>query len=350
MNILEQINNFDKSNMLNLLTAFPEQFDEAVKIGNSFDHIIDKKNIKHIVFAGMGGSAIGGDLIISCLSEDISIPALVNRGYFLPTFVNSSTLVIVSSFSGNTEESLSCYEDARSRNAQIICITSGGELGQKAQQNGVPTILIPGGIQPRAALGYLSIPILIALLNSGFGSKDKVDIYETHEMLKTKVSLFAPQNESNTALVLAKKLSKKIPIIYSANNMLHVVSNRWKCQFSENAKLLAFYNVFPELNHNEIVGWEQLPDLLDNFQIIYLSDNEDFSRNQSRMNITKDILGKVTNSVIEFKTEGISRLTRLFSLVYLGDMASFYMAILNNVDPTPIEKIQILKDQLKNIS
>ena len=350
MDILEQIRKIDKSDMLNLLTTFPEQFENAVEIGNSFKYQIDSTKIKQIVFVGMGGSAIGGDLIISCLSNDLKIPAFVNRNYFLPTFVDNSTLIIVSSFSGNTEESLSCYEDARTRSAEILCITSGGELAQKAEKDGTPFISIPGGMQPRAALGYLSIPVLITLINSGFASQENVNFDETYELLKQKARLYAPQKTENQAITLAQKITKKIPIMYSTNNMLQIVANRWKCQISENAKTLAFFNVFPELNHNEIVGWEQLPDLLDNFQILYLCDKEDFSRNQSRMSITKDILKKVTNSVIELHTEGVSRLARLFSLIYLGDMVSFYLAILNNVDPTPIEKIQLLKDQLKNIT
>jgi len=347
MNILETINKYDKHNMLKLLTTFPKQFQEACNIGNSFDHKIDAQKIKNIVFVGMGGSAIGGDVIISCLSDELTIPAEVNRNYFLPVYVDQSTLVIVSSFSGDTEESLSCYQNARSKNAQIVCITSGGELLNKAEHDGVPAIFIPGGVPPRTALGYLSIPILVLLVKSGLASFKPEEFEETQNLLTVLAKKYAPDNKNNPAIKLAQQLYEKIPIIYSSADLLSVAAMRWKGQFSENAKMLAFVNVFPELNHNEIVGWEQLPELLKQFQIIYLRDNKDFSRNQKRMDITKNILDSVTNPIIEFKTEGVSRLARLFSLIYLGDMVSFYLAMLNNVDPTPIEKIQLLKDRLK---
>lgn len=347
--MLNRISKFDSQNMLELLLSFPRQFNEAIDIGKKFNHQADRNKVKHVVFAGMGGSAIGGDLIVACLSNALTVPAMVNRNYFLPHFVNQSTLVIISSFSGNTEESLSCYEDAKKKRAQLLCITSGGELHERTNKDRVPAIIIPGGMPPRCALGYLSMPIMVFLIKSGF--TDLRDDYfdETIDLLSQKSELCSPENPANPALEIAQKLCGRIPIIYSTNDMLYVVAQRWKGQLSENAKVLAFYNVFPELNHNEIVGWEQLPELLNQFQILYLRDNKDFSRNQARMKITKGILEKVTNSIIELKTDGQSKLARLFSLIYLGDMVSYYLAMLTNVDPTPIEKIQQLKDALREI-
>jgi len=350
MNLSKHIEKYDQSNMLELLLTFPKQFKQAVEIGYSFDYKIDSKKIKQIVYAGMGGSAIGGDLIFSCFSNDLAIPTFVSRNYFLPAFVDQNSLVIVSSFSGNTEESLSSYEDARTRMAQILCITSDGELEQQAKQDDIPTILIPGNMQPRAALGYLSIPVLIALLKAGYTTLDRADFDETLTLLQSKARLFDPKNEDNLALNIAKKIHGRLPVIYCTNNLLPVVANRWKCQISENAKMQAFYNVFPELNHNEIVGWEEPADMMKNFQIIYLKDKSDFSRNQRRMAITKDILEQITNPVIQVDSEGDSLLARLFSLIYLGDMVSFYLAMLNKVDPTPIDKIQKLKEQLKIVT
>ena len=338
----------DRSNMLQLLTAFPQQFRQARQIGEAFNLKINRSNIKNILFAGMGGSAIGGDLIISCLNSQLKVPALVNRNYFLPNFVDQSSLVIVSSYSGNTEESLSCYEDAKAKGAQIICIASGGKLARKANQDGIPLINIPGGAPPRTALGYLSVPLLVLLSRSGFANVDRDDFDETEKLLEQKADLYAPEAKENIALNLANRLKNKIPILYSSADFLYPVGIRWKGQFSENAKVLAFFNFFPELNHNEIVGWERLPNLLINFQIIYLSDHDDYSRNQKRMNITQGILEKVTSPIIELFTEGNSRLARLFSLIYLGDWVSFYLAAINGIDPTPIEKIQILKDKLSS--
>lgn len=172
------------------------------------------------------------------------------------------------------------------------------------------------------------------------------DFDETEQLLQQKAEIYASDGPQNVALKLANQLKNKIPILYSSADFLYPVGLRWKGQFSENAKVLAFCNEFPELNHNEIVGWERLPDMLTNFQIIYLRDGEDYNRNQKRMNITRGILEKVASPIIELFTEGHSKLARLFSLIYLGDWVSFYLAAINGVDPTPVEKIQILKDQL----
>lgn len=339
-------NKIDRSNMLQLLTAFPQQFRQARQIGEAFDLKINHHHVKNIVFVGMGGSAIGGDLISSCLNPELKLPVFVNRNYFLPNFVNQSSLVIVSSFSGNTEESLSCYADAKVKGAQIVCISSRGKLAHQANQDSIPLITIPGGTPPRTALGYLSIPLLVLLSRSGFAKVAGDDFDETEKLLDQKSVLYAPEATENIALNLAIRLKNKIPILYSSADLLSVVGLRWKGQFSENAKILAFCNVFPELNHNEIVGWERLPNMLTNFQIIYFRDQEDYSRNKKRMQITQGILEKVTSPIIELFTEGNSRLARLFSLIYLGDWVSFYLAAINGIDPTPVEKIQILKNQL----
>ena len=296
----------------------------------------------------MGGSAIGGDLVIACLSDQLNIPARVVRNYFLPNFVNRSSLVIISSFSGNTEESLSCYEAARKKGATVVGISSGGKLTKRAKQDDIPLVAIPGGVPPRTALGYLSIPLLVLLKKTGIAEISDSDFDETAQLLAAKASDYAPESAANFALDLANKLKNKIPLLYSSADLLQVVGTRWKGQFSENAKVLAFCNVFPELNHNEIMGWERLPHLLSNFQIIYLRDKNDYNRNQKRMTITRSILEQVTNPIIELTTEGNSRLARLFSLIYLGDWVSYYLAVINGVDPTPIGNIQILKDQLKD--
>ncbi len=347
--MLKQSLPVDRQDMLKLLLSFPQQFEEALQIGKKFDHKFDPLKIEQLVFAGMGGSAIGGDLIIAILNEKLKIPASVNRNYFLPHFAKQSTLVIISSYSGDTEESISCYQDARDKKCQLVCLTSGGELQRLAQRDGVPVIIIPGGMPPRCALAYLSLPVLVFLINSGLVNLPETDFIETAALLKQKSISYAPQSPANLAVELAQKLVGRIPIIYCSSDLLPVVAWRWKGQLAENAKVLAFTNVFPELNHNEIVGWQQLPDLLQRFQVVYLWDRFDYVRNQAREKITREILEKVTRTIIELNTEGGSKLCRLFSLIYLGDMVSYYLAIENSIDPTPIEKIQALKEALKKI-
>lgn len=349
MAALINIHRWDRSNMLELLTSFPKQFQQARQIGESFDYSCAPSRLHHIIFAGMGGSAIGGDLIIASLGNQLKVPAAVVRHYALPPYTNQHSLVIVSSYSGNTEEALGCYEEAKARLANLLCITSGGELAARARRDGVPFITIPGGNPPRTALAYLSIPILVFLKRSGIVPQDMIDLDETAQLLIDKANQYAPGIENNRALVLAQQLIDKIPILYSSVELLQAVAARWKGQFSENSKVLAFQNVFPELNHNEIVGWERRPELFPNFQIIYLRDHRDHIRIQRRMEITRAILEPLCGPIIEIFSEGHSRLARIFSLIYLGDMVSYYLAIFNDLDPTTIEKIQTLKERLRAI-
>lgn len=349
MAALINIHRIDRSNMLELLTSFPKQFQQARQVGESFDYGSALARLHNIVFAGMGGSAIGGDLIIASLGNQLKVPATVVRHYSLPPYVDQHSLVIVSSYSGHTEESLSCYEEAKARLANIICITSGGELASRARRDGIPIIAIPGGNPPRTALAYLSIPILVLFKRSGIVPHDMIDLDETGQLLIEKANQYAPSNENNRAMVLAQQLIDKIPILYSSVELLQAVATRWKGQLSENSKVLAFQNVFPELNHNEIVGWERRSDLFQHFQIIYLRDQRDHIRIQRRMEITRAILEPLSHPIIEIYSEGHSRLARLFSLIYLGDIVSFYLAIFNGIDPTTIEKIQLLKDRLRAI-
>ncbi len=282
---LDEIKAIDKSDMLKLLREFPEQFSQAIEIGKNANIVLDREKIKNILFVGMGGSAIGGDVIISCLGDQLQIPALVNRNYHLPNFVDENTLAIVSSFSGNTEESLNAFNEAVAKQAQIVCLTSGGKLKILAQEKGIPVITIPGGMPPRCALGYLSVPVLFLLTDNKIANVPEKDFHETLELLKELEEKYSPESVDNLALHTAELLHGKIPVIYSSNDMLGAVTVRWKGQFSENAKQLAFANVFPELNHNEIVGWEKLPELLQKFQIIYLSDKQDNPRNAARMRL-----------------------------------------------------------------
>ena len=346
----DDIAKIDRSRMIDLLLNFPAQFEEAIRIGEQADIALARNKIANIVFAGMGGSAIGGNVIIDVVKDQLHLPAFVNRNYYLPQFVDGNSLVFISSFSGNTEESLGCFQDAIDKEAQIVCITSGGKLQNLAREKGVPAIQIPGGMPPRCALGYLSVPLMQILSKAGICKIQQSDFQETLSLLRDLSAEYAPSAADNLAWKIANQLTGKIPIIYTTADFLSSAALRWKTQFSENAKLLAFVNVFPELNHNEIVGWQQLPNLLNSFQVIYLQDHEDFERNKIRMSITKSIIEKHTNPIIELQTKGNSRLARIFSLIFLGDMISFYLAMLNHVDPTPIENIKILKRELSKMT
>lgn len=341
------IQQHDPKGMRNLILHFPQQVEEAVAIGNAAKISVKTKKIQQIVVTGLGGSAIGGDLLRAYLAGQCSVPVIVNRHYYFPEYVGANTLVIISSYSGNTEETTAAYKDAIKRKAVIFCITSGGEVEKLAKKYGHPYIKIPGGFPPRAALGYSFFPTLIALSKLGFIKDQKKEIKETLALLTDLSRSYADHDHAgNKALNLAKTLHGKLPLIYSGADKFDTVNVRWRGQITENAKTLAFGHVFPELNHNEIVGWEVLKDLMKKMHVVILRDKEDYRRIQLRMEITKGIIGGMADGMTEVYSEGKSLLARMFSLLYLADWLSFYLAMLNGVDPSPVKKIDFLKEEL----
>jgi glucose/mannose-6-phosphate isomerase len=349
--IMNRIAEYDPSNMRRLIAEFPLQAAEAIRIGEKANVKTRAAGLHSIVISGLGGSAIGGDLIRSYLAGEINVPIAVSRHYFLPEYVGAKSLVIISSYSGNTEETVASYEDAIVRKAKILCITSGGKVKAMALNHRHALIEIPGGLPPRAALAYSFFPMLIALSKQGLIKSQKKALKETVSLLHEKSLLYNdPENSVNTAVTVARALQGKLPVVYSSADRFDTVNLRWRGQISENAKTLAYGHVFPELNHNEIVGWECLKDITGRIHILLLRDRDDHPRVQQRMQITKGIIGHIPDGVTEVYSEGITLLARLFSLVYLGDWTSYYLAMLNGVDPTPVKKIDFLKNELSKVS
>lgn len=337
----------DAANMRKLLITFPDQVAEATAIGKKADLHIAEKRISNIVLTGLGGSAIGGDLLRSYLADDLKIPFVVNRHYFLPEFVDKSSLVIVSSYSGNTEETIAAHEDAIRRKAQVLCICSNGETERIARLRRQSLIKIPRGFPPRAALGYSFYPLLVALTRFKLIRSREKDIRETIALLRRKARSYAMLNaKKNPALELAQRLYNKIPIVYSPAERFDAVNLRWRGQLCENSKVLAFGHVIPEMNHNELVGWKVLKRHMADMSVVFLHDRKMHSRVAVRMNITRTIVSEFAGQVIDIESEGTSLLARMFSLIYLGDWVSFYLAILNGVDPTPVRVIDYLKGEL----
>jgi len=337
----------DNQNERAIIADFGNQIVEAVDIGNNTIVPDNYKNINKIIIAGLGGSAIGGDLLRSVLHYECKVPIYINRNYFLPEFADEKTLVIISSYSGGTEESLSAYEDAIKRKCKIVCISSGGKLSLFAESNGNLIIKVPGGLQPRCALGYSFFPMLILMTKLGLAEDKSMQYQNIINNIKSRSRTYMELDEKNNqALNIAALLKGKIPVIYSSNDLLDIVNLRWRCQVNENAKSLAFGNLLSEMNHNEIVGWQNNPELLKNFAVISLVDSEDNPRLLTRMKITLDIIKGLSALEIQLSGEGGTKLERIFDLIYLGDWMSYYLAILYKVDPTPIEKINILKNKL----
>lgn len=353
---VEAMQALDPRGMMRLTLDFPAQCREAVRIGAEFckDKTVSR-TVQNILVTGLGGSAVGGELLRCLVEEYGDVPLVVNRDYSLPGFVGKETLVIAASYSGNTEETLSAYAEARMRRARIVCITSGGELADKAQADSVPVCYIPGGQPPRASTGYLFFPMLAVIAR--WGLLDHVmarDVDETLSLLDTLQYRYAPETpaESNLAKQLAVALHRRVPVIYGSQGYRGVIALRWKCQFNENAKQHAFANVLPEQNHNEILAWRMARQQAPRWSVVFLRDPEEKSvapRIARRVEVTKKIIGR-TAQQHEVYAEGISLLARMFSLFYLGDFMTIYAAYLNGVDPAEIAGIDRLKAELARMS
>lgn len=338
---------FDPENMFGSIWDFPENLAEALKIGENISLKNSYETVQNIVVAGMGGSAIGGDVVSILEKENINVPFVVCRGYSLPNWVNETTLVICSSYSGNTEETLAALEDAISKNAQICGITTGGILATKLKELGKDIVRIPSGLQPRAALAFSFVPMAKLLEKTGVMELSLNQwLDDTIEALSTARELYSQKNEDNPVYELAQQIYQKIPIIYADNSTLGVAATRLKGQICENGKMLAYHNELPEFNHNEIVGWENNSEHFESLFVLWLSDISDNDRVKHRQEITQNILneGSIDQYVIEMT--GNSFQERFLHSVHYGDWLSYWCAILHGTDPSPVAKISRLKETL----
>lgn len=344
----EAFGKVDRSGMLKVVAKTPEMLQESFAIEHK-GALPKAKKLKQIVVSGMGGSAIAGDITANLLRQKANLPVFVNRDYGIPAFVGSDTLFFALSYSGNTEETLNAILEAQKKGAQIVCITSGGKLKELAEKNNFPSFLIPPGYQPRAALPYLLTPILKSLAKMGILTNLKKDFDETVALLEKLSKSFGLQKPTKENLVkqLAKKLAGKVPIVLAVNKTTSSAGLRLKTQFNENSKVTALFNVFPEMNHNEIVNLSVLKRSDHNFALIVLRDDGDSERVKKRIEITKSLLGVQLGGVAEVCAQGKSALARLLSLIYFGDFLSCYLAVLNSTDPTQVNVITRLKKELK---
>lgn len=334
--------------MLDYIHGLPDQLEYCLHQEYRIP-ITGKDGISNVVVAGMGGSAIGGDVLRCCLNFQASVPVIVSRDYHLPGFVGQDSLVLAASYSGNTEETLSAFKDAQARGAHIIAVTTGGELGSLAEKAGIPLIKIPAGLPPRAALGYLFSPLALLVEEAGLAEGLRSDLEETVGVLKElRNELFSESpDETNTAVKLARELQECIPVIWAAGSGLEVAAMRWKGQINENAKAPAYFNCFPELNHNEFTGLEIPETLTKQIMIVILREREENPQTARRVQITREILGSRVKGFATVNARGKSRMAQLFSLMYIGDFTSVYLAAIYGIDPVPVSLIEELKKRLK---
>ena len=342
----DKIAALDPDRMFDAVRAFPEHFREGWTRAADFQPAHRAVELTQVVVVGMGGSAIGGDLVRTYCRDASPVPVSVVRDYTLPASVGEGALVIASSYSGGTEETLAAFDEAAARGAAIYAITSGGELRRRAERMGLPHVVIPGGMQPRAALGYSLGAVLRIADKLGLCSVPEAEFSEALDVMHARVAALSDPN-ANDALELARKLHGKIPVVYTGPGLMEAVGVRWRNQIQENAKQLAFGNQFAELNHNEIMGWERAPEAVRALlHVVVLRDPGDHAQIQKRIDVTRDLLRGQAAGWSECSPEGEGRLARMLSAIQLGDFVSFYLAMLVGVNPTPVETIQQLKRTL----
>lgn len=346
---LKLILDLDKNNMLTLLLNFPLQCEDAWKRTRKFSAPKDYRNIDKIVFAGLGGSAIGADLIRSYLTNELNKPIVVVRDYSLPKYVDKKTLLFICSYSGNTEETISCYKDGSKKKAKIIVISSDGKLLNSAKKSKIPYVQIPKDMPPRTALGYLSVVPLGVFCRLKLIKDKSLELNRVIKELKVlRDNFLSPyvMCKRNIAKKIAKEIHNKYVFIYGPNLHFDTATIRFRGQLAENSKALASSHVLPEMNHNEIVGWVHPKELFKKFVVIILRDSQEHPQVKKRMQITTDIIEKEGAKVIQIYSRGKGLLARIFSVIYIGDFTSFYLALLYGIDPTPVDRITYLKKRL----
>ena len=296
-----------------------------------------------IVVAGMGGSAVGGRLAAGAIGLRLRRPLLVSDGYTLPGWVGPDTLVLCSSYSGSTEETLAAYDDAGERGAPRIAVTTGGPLAERARRDGVPVIPVPGGFQPRAAVGYALVAALEAAALCGAAPSLRDEVEAAASLAEGLAKQWGPDGpEDSEAKALARRLHGTIPVIAGAE-LAAAAAYRWKCQINENAGLPAFASVLPELDHNEVVGW---PGADGRLSAVFLEDPGAHPRNRLRSELTAEQAAAGAAVVERVTAHGETATERLVSLVLLGDLVSLYLAVLRGEDPASIPPIDALKAAL----
>jgi glucose/mannose-6-phosphate isomerase len=337
----------DRSGMLEHLHGFPEQCRKAWEKVLRFDMPRDYADISKVVIVGMGGSAIGGDIACRLALTESEVPVFVHRDYGLPRFVDANTLVIASSYSGNTEETLSAFAELLKTRAKKLVITSGGRLKHLAENEGIPVFLVDYQAPPRAAFPYSLISLMGIFQKLGLIRDKSADLREALDVLD-KLSLDLIETRpvaSNPAKQLATKLRGHVTVIYGAE-ILSEVARRWKGEFNENGKAWAFFEDFPELNHNAVDGYQFPAEAKQRVFVLMLRSASFRARTRLRYEATAQVLTKAGIPYEFVESRGKSSLTQVLSSVLLGDYVSFYLAALNEVDPTATDAIDFVKAYL----
>jgi glucose/mannose-6-phosphate isomerase len=347
---LDAIERLDSLNVLDAVERFADQCREGWDIGRAATGLPDGAGVESVVVLGMGGSGVSGDVVGAIVEPRLAVPLRTIKGYGpLPEWIGRNTLVFAVSYSGNTEETLAAVEEAHARGTRTVTISSGGELQERARQWGVAHVQVPGGLQPRASLGYLTLPVLAVLVAVGLLPDVSDDVDEAVGLLTDLGERLHRSRDvaDNSAKSLAARITGKIPVVYGGEGLGAVVAQRFKNDLNEYGKTPAFSNVLPELDHNEIVGWNRLADVTSqHFVAVLVRDEEEHERVAIRFELTKELITDKLADVIEVHSEGPSRIARVLSLLFVTQLAAIYTAVTYDIDPGPVEVIESLKARL----
>lgn len=321
--------------MRKIILDFPKQFRVGLESANQ---VKVRGKFSAVLVCGVGGSALPGDVLKIWLENyKINLPVFIRRNYSLPYYIDKKYLIVCISYSGNTEEPLSSFREAVKKNLKIVGIGSGGKLEELCKNHKVPFAKVPAGFQPRMALGFQFAALIKVLVNCGLLKNDLKDVLALERKLK-------PKHLENQGKKLAKTLKDKIPAIY-ASEKWKALARIWKIKLNENAKIPAFYNYFPELDHNEIVGFENIKN---KFHMIILRDKADHPRILKGMKITADIIKSKGGSLDFVDLEGSDILSKIFSNLLLSDWVSFYLSLEKKVDPLSLKIVEGFKKSMEN--
>jgi glucose/mannose-6-phosphate isomerase len=344
----------DSMNFLEAVCGLPEQLAAAHETASKIhaDRFPRPDSIANIVVMGMGGSGISGDVVAAAFNDEIPVPITVLKQMRTPAFVASDTLAFAVSYSGDTEETVSMAKSAVDKGAQLVAISRGGALADLAQEAGALHVPCPDGYLPRAAIGALLAPIIVTLYRTEMAMGAHANLMKAQQQLARRRDKCRPEVEgaANPARELARKIGRTIPLIYGGGALGAVAAYRWKCDVNENAKAPAFWNAYPELDHNEICAWGQHGDVTRQLiTLIELRHGSEHDRLAHRFEMTRAIIDECLHQVLSVEAEGEGRLAQLLDLMYMGDWVSSYLALQNDVDPGPIDAIFDLKSRLAKV-
>jgi glucose/mannose-6-phosphate isomerase len=341
-----EMGRIDRDNMLSLCIQAPKHYSESAKNAEKIKFTYPEP--KNIIISGMGGSAIGGELLKDYTRNTAKVSIEVTREYHLPAYADKNSLVILASYSGDTEETLGAFIDAINRKCMIYCISSGGNLIKYAKKLNIPHLQVRGEMQPRAALPHMVLPMIKCMEKINMAPKVSEELVETIKLIEKISRDNAPEKPTseNFTKTLAVNLNKTVPVIYGSG-IYRSVALRFKQQFNENAKIPAKWEYFSELNHNETMGWEQVKKLAKYFAIVLIRDKAEPLEISSRIEITKTLMQPNMPKILEVWVQGKTNLAKMLSTILIADFTSIYLALLRNLDPTPVNTVTTMKEKIE---